>query len=207
VTTNRKNKYPKFDIILLGDLAAGKTIHGQILAKRFNLLNLDMGKELRALESKQKYSKIFHRTMNQGKLTPTKIVQDILEQKIRSSKSKYILFNGTPKMLSEAKLITRLLKECRPRDSELIVLYLSISKAEMLRRTAVRRESVGKKVVKRADDTKEALENRFKYYKEHIIPVVDYLKKRYPFVKIDTSVVNPKVNQRKILKVIDELIH
>jgi adenylate kinase family enzyme len=193
----KKSQTPKFDLILLGDPAAGKATHGRVLAKHFKLYNLDMGHELRMMSRKGQHGQVLDKTLHQGKLSPTKIVRGILTDRIQSNESKRILFNGTPKMIGEARLVFKLLKSARPKDSKVIVIYLTVSKVEMLRRMTGR---------KRKDDNREAIENRFKYYKEHIASVVEFFKKKYPFTVINTHATEAEVNQ-KIFKIIDEFIY
>jgi len=86
---------------------------------------------------------------------------------------KGILFNGTPKMINEAKLVARELaraKRCDP-----LVIYLTIPTGEMVKR-------LGKRG--RDDDNMRALRNRQKYYKKQITRVVAFFGERYAVKKI-----------------------
>ena len=84
-----KNKSYPLNIILLGDPAAGKATHGKFLERKYHLYNLDMGKELRSIEHnailRKKYK--LDKTLDSGKLTPTKLVRKLL----------YDLIQATPK--------------------------------------------------------------------------------------------------------------
>src|SRR4051812_41914690 len=102
------------NIILLGDPAAGKATHGKFLERKYKLYNLDMGRELRLLERNKKLREKYKldKTLDSGKLTPTELVRNLLHDKIHATPdSKGILFNGTPKMLGEAKLVSKWLKQ------------------------------------------------------------------------------------------------
>jgi len=176
------------NIILLGDPAAGKETHGKFLTTKYGLYNLDMGKELRALEHNQKLRSKYKldKTLNKGKLTPTELVRKLLHDKIHStSKKQGILFNGTPKMLGEAKLVVKWLKQ--EKRQEVLFVYLTIPLKETMRRMTSRKTYFRGKFSKRPDDNNKALKNRITYYKNNINEVVKYFKKLYPFVKISTN--------------------
>jgi adenylate kinase family enzyme len=182
-----KNNYHPLNIILLGDPASGKATHGAFLAKKYRLYDLDMGKELRSLEHNQKLRKKYRldKTLDSGKLTPTELVRNLLHDKIHSTKkSTGILFNGTPKMLGEAKLVAKWLKQ-EKRDSVLFI-YLSIPISETMRRMTSRKTYFKGKFSKRPDDNNKALKNRIAYYNKNISEVVIFFKKHYPFIKIST---------------------
>lgn len=185
------------NLILLGDPAAGKATHAKYLCEHFNMYDLDMGRELR--ERKVKNEKLKGRlesTLDKGKLTPTDIVRKILFEKIHSTpKTKGILFDGTPKMIGEAKLVSKWLKN-EKRGNPLVV-YMSIPMKETIRRMTERQEDFKGKFSKRADDDKKALQNRVKYYRKNISDVVKYFKTIYKFKKISSNAPVPVV--RKIL--------
>ncbi len=194
-TKLQKNTVP--NLILLGDPAAGKATHGAFLAKKFGLYDFDMGRELRAVAQNPKLRKKYKldKTLEQGKLTPTKVVRQILKDKIFSvPKTQGLLLNGTPKMLGEAKLVSKWLKDCG-RDNAVFV-YLSIPFAEIVKRMTQRKEYFKGKFSKRPDDNKKALENRIKYYNDNISFVVKYFKKLYPFADISTLGSIPQARKR-----------
>jgi adenylate kinase len=185
------------NLILLGDPAAGKATHAAYLCRHFNMYDLDMGKELRRIKNTELRTKIgLDKTLDKGKLTPTEIVRKILKEKIKATpKSKGILFDGTPKMIGEAKLVAKWLRE--EKRTNPIVVYMSIPMAETVRRMTQRKEDFKGKFSKRADDDIKALQNRVKYYRNNITEVVKYFKTLYKFKKISSNAPVPKV--RKVL--------
>ncbi len=185
------------NLILLGDPAAGKATHAAYLCRHFNMYDLDMGKELRRIKNEELRMKIgLDRTLDKGKLTPTEIVRKILYEKIKATpKNKGILFDGTPKMIGEAKLVAKWLRE--EKRSNPIVIYMSIPMKETVKRMTQRKEDFKGKFSKRADDDIKALQNRVKYYRDNITHVVKYFKTLYKFKKISSNAPVPKV--RKIL--------
>jgi adenylate kinase len=186
------------NLILLGDPAAGKATHAKYLCQAFNMYDLDMGRELRAIRKSenQKVGSVLQRTLEKGKLTPTQIVRDILHKRIHATpKSKGILFDGTPKMIGEAKLVAKWLKNEQRLNP--LVIYMSIPMSETIKRMTERKEDFKGKFSKRADDDRKALQNRVKYYRENITEVVKYFKKLYKFHKISSNAPVPQV--RKVL--------
>lgn len=183
----KKQALNPLNIILLGDPAAGKATHGAYLAKKYNLYDLDMGRELRALEHDPHLRKKYQldKTLDSGKLTPTELVRQLLRDRIHSiPEGQGILFNGTPKMLGEAKLVAKWLKE--EKRSNVIFIYLSIPLIETMRRMTDRKQYFKGKFSKRPDDNNKALKNRVKYYQTNIKDVVAFFKTKYPSTKIST---------------------
>ena len=175
---------PVYNIILLGDPAAGKATQAAFLVKKYNLFDFDMGKELSRLRSKDKQIDSLLKTNNdKGKLTPTAVVRKILRDTIaKIPSSSGILFDGHPKMLGEAKLVRQLMVKNK-RTSPLII-YLTIPLEETVRRIKSRKGYFNGKFGKRADDNSQALRNRAKYYRTNISQVIDYFKQTHKFIKI-----------------------
>ena len=155
------------NIILLGDPAAGTATHGAFIAKKLNLYDLDMGRELRSISKNPVLRKKYRldETLEKGKLTPTKIVRQILYDSIESvPATQGLLLNGTPKMIGEAKLVTKWLKQLK--RTNVIFIYLSIPIAETVSRMTGRKEYFKGKFSKRPDDNGKALKNRIAYYSQ-----------------------------------------
>jgi adenylate kinase len=182
-----------FNIILLGDPASGKGTQAARLAKEYGLYDLDMGKQLRKPSVRKLFD--YAKTTAIGKLTPTVIVRNIFTEIISNVPAKKgILFNGTPKMINEAKLVTRLLKSSKRADP--IVIYLTLPEKETIRRIEERVEYIQGKLIKRDDDTLRALKNRRKYYKEQISQVVIFFKKHYTLKTVSGMGTEEAVAQR-----------
>lgn len=197
-----KDSKAPLNIILLGDPAAGKATHGKFLADKYKLYDLDMGRELRQLEHNPKLRKKYRldKTLDSGKLTPTELVRNLLHDKIHNTKGKQgILFNGTPKMIGEAKLVSKWLKQ--EKRGDVLFVYLSIPLKETMRRMTARKTYFRGKFSKRPDDNDKALKNRITYYQKNIKHVVAYFKKLYPFIKISTLGSIPEAKKRLIQKI------
>lgn len=199
-------KQPPVTIILLGDPAAGKATQAEKLCREHNLYDFDMGKELTRVRTKDEaISGVLKKNYDKGKLTPTKIVREILKTTIaKIPASRGILFDGHPKMLGEAKLVNSLLaKQNRPAP---LVIYLSIPIEETVKRMHDRVGYFAGKYGKRADDNDAALKNRVKYYRKNIAEVIEYFSNRYQYHKISAMGTRAEV-QKRVAKIVDEYLN
>ncbi|HMR55007.1 MAG TPA: nucleoside monophosphate kinase [Candidatus Doudnabacteria bacterium] len=179
------DKQKPFNLILLGDVGAGKATQSAYFAKKYKMFDFDMGRELTLLRKKNAHvDSAQKRTADKGILTPTKIVREILKTKIsKTSKSQGILFDGHPKMIGEAKIVRKLLVESK--RSNPLVIYLLIPREESVKRVLSRKGYGDTQVKKRSDDTIAGLKNRAKYYRDQIKKVTKYFGDHYDFVCID----------------------
>src|SRR3989338_3436378 len=205
----RFTKQPKastglpMNVILLGDPAAGKATQAGMLVKKFGLYDMDMGLELNKLRAKSlQVDGVLAKSTDKGNLAPTKIVHDIFRDIITSvPKDQGILFDGTPKMLNEAKLVIRLLKKYG--RAMPVVLYITIPLEETVQRMHKRNGYDTGKFGKRVDDSVEALKNRARYYRRNVSAVVGYLESEFPYKKI--SGVGSKGDvQKRVLEAIKQ---
>ena len=172
-----KRKEP-FNLILLGDPGAGKATQGRRLSKKYNLRDFDFGQWLRNLDARGQKKYKVKETAGKGMLTPTNLARAKFREVIFDTpKSKGILFDGNPKMAGEARLMYKWFREAG--RSRPLVIYLSIPKKEMLKRTDIR-----VKIEKRSDDYANHLANRMKYYRKNIAATVAYLRRVCTFKKI-----------------------
>jgi adenylate kinase len=187
------NAMKPFNLILLGDPAAGKGTQAARLAKTYRMYNFDMGREVRKPAVRAKFD--YAGTTGSGHLTPTAIVRDILQHTIRTAPSAQgLLFNGHPKMIGEARLTAKWLREAGRRDP--LIIYLSIPAAEVFRRAEKRLVRIGGRLVRREDDSGRALMNRHKYYREQVAHAVAFFRARYPFKKISGMGTEAEVYRR-----------
>ncbi len=181
------------NIILLGDPASGKATQSKRLIAQYRLRDLDMGREVRKPSVRARFD--YARTTGAGHLTPTGVVREIFKKVIFETPARRgILFNGNPKMIGEAKLVASWLRQAKRADP--FVIYLSIPAAEVMRRAAKRRIYLSGKLVKRDDDSMEALRNRKRYYEKQISQVVKFFKGRYAFVRVSGVGSEDEVAQR-----------
>ena len=106
--------------------------------------------------------------VKKGLLIPDEWSIRILDAKLETTKdlrSGIFILDGYPRTIGAAEA---LLKTFKKLDIGVIkVLHLWISKDEMMQRAKDRN---------RPDDTDEALERRYSFYTENVVPCIDYLK-------------------------------
>lgn len=189
-------KKPMLNLILLGDPGAGKATQAAYVAKKYKMFDFDMGRELTLLREKNKsVEEAQKRTADKGILTPTSIVRKINRAAVlETPKNKGILFDGHPKMLGEAKIISKLLRDTKRTNP--LVLYIRIPANEVINRIQKRKGYFNTKFNKRADDSATALRNRAKYYRKDIAAVVAFFKSTYTFANIDGMGTRAQVRDR-----------
>lgn len=193
---------PKFNLIILGDPGAGKATQAKYFAKKYSMYDFDMGRELTLLRQKNsKANQVLQKHIDKGFLAPTQIVREINKKIVLGlPKSKSILFDGHPKMIGEAKLIAKYLKQTN--RTKPLVLYITIPATEIINRTHLRKGYLNTKFNRRLDDTPSALRNRAKYYRKNIAEVVQFFKSTYTFATISGVGTRTEVRKR-IQKAVD----
>jgi adenylate kinase family enzyme len=191
------------NIFFLGDLGAGKATQSAILAKRFNLVVIDMGVE-QELQRKQdpKIDAIFKRSVDAGKMNPTAIYRMLVKNAIlRVPKTQGIIFAGHPKMPAEVRYVAKLMKQIG--RSRIISLYVTIPWTETIRRNLKRKGYFGDK--KRADDSLAALKIRRNFAQANLIKSQPIYRSLYPFKKISGLGTKQAVTAR-VKKAVDSLL-
>jgi len=194
-----------FNLIILGDPGSGKATQAARFAKKYRMYDFDMGRELTLLRKKNAaLERVQTKTADRGYLTPSHIVQDILKKKILQTPGRQgILFDGHPKMAQEGRLVYKLLNKAH--STPPLVIYLKISTAEVIKRTAQRKGYNKTQLSKRLDDTAEGLRNRAAYYRKNIKAVIKFFKSKYKFVTISGMGTQAQVHKR-IQKAIDSYL-
>jgi adenylate kinase len=191
-------KHLPINIILLGDPAAGKATQAVRIVRRYGVHDFDMGKELRRIQHdphvRRRYG-LVGEALSHGALAPTGFVRRILEKKLGAiPRSRGILFDGHPKMLGEAQLLSRLLR--REERLDPLVIYLTVPVATTISRMSRR---------KRPDDTLQAFRNRQRYYLRNIRAAVAFYRSRYVYHKVSGAGSREQVF-RRISKILDRFV-
>lgn len=145
----------------MGVAGAGKSVQGNLLAKKLKYQWLSTGEYLRAnITAERKEG------MLQGKLLDDQEIIDILKGFFEEvdDYNKAIL-DGFPRTLTQAKWLYEQHKSGKINISD--VVYLNASKEVVLERLLGRG---------RSDDNRETLEKRFQEYEELTLPIIDWMK-------------------------------
>jgi adenylate kinase family enzyme len=208
--TNELPPAPRFErgvLLLLGASGSGKgTIAKKLLEQGVIQAHVSMGDLLRGLLSRVAQDQIVraqiesqlepdmtHGFPNQiaylencvknGLLIPNAWTQTVIEHEISSRTDLHDhawIMDGYPRRIKAAQHLLETLK--RQGIPTLGVIYLSISKANMIERLLARG---------RADDTVEAIENRYAFFQTEVLPTLEFLKvSSIPVFEVDTNLPN-----------------
>lgn len=193
------------NIILLGRSGSGKGTQAELLLKKFSLINIDTGDILRGLaKRKDQFGKNVLRTITKGQLVPLwLVIYCWLNKFLNISANKGVIMEGSPRLLEEAKILEEVFSWFSRR--KLVVIYLKTSEKEVTKRLLSRRicskchrefslnltpdlkkcSYCGSKLIRRHDDYPKAIKNRMLFFKNNIIPVINYFRKRKILVEVE----------------------
>ncbi len=146
-------------IILMGLAGSGKSTQGKRLAEATGRVWLSAGQILRETEDP-----VALETMRRGELVDNRVVirlmAEAMARVVRSGKDAVI--DGFPRDIEQATWVAENVAEVMK-----VVVKIEVPKAELIRRLELRG---------RADDTREAIEERFRIIEQNIYTVCEILK-------------------------------
>lgn len=209
------------NLIILGPQGSGKGTQAKLLKENLGLFYLEVGEILRkkAQENTLLGQKI-DKLLNKGLLIPQWIIRKILLSSLSKKNLKQgIIFDGSPRTLSQAEFLDRQLT--RRKSSIQKVIFLRIPKEISIARLSSRRicpkckkiynlitlppkkegicDACHVKLVIRADETPEAIEKRLQLYRQKTTPLLKYYREKGILLEIDGILPIKKVYQQ-ILK-------
>lgn len=195
------------NILLIGPQASGKGTQAEKLVQRFNLAYVNMGGILRSLKDKDTpLAKKATEFVKKGILVPDEIVIQLINDYLKSlGRLEGIVFDGFPRMVSQAEYLEKLLRE---KDQKIdVVIFLTLSREETLNRLANRRTCVKcgqvynlltkppkkkgvcdvcqEELVIRSDETAAAIETRLKLFWEKTKPLSEYYRAKGMVEEVD----------------------
>lgn len=209
-------------IIFLGPPGAGKGTQGKKIAEKIHLPHIAVGDIFRAItKTSNKEAKSINSYVEQGKLIPNEMVNQVIKNFLSSSdyKNGYIL-DGYPRNLEQAKFFESFVTE------EIKVVYLNVPDELLIKRILGRYscKNCGRiyndyflkpKVNKicdvcklsvfeyRKDDNEEVIKERIKVFKTETYPLIEYYKNYNNFYNIDGNKNEQQIESdiEKILKI------
>jgi adenylate kinase len=180
-------------LIFIGPQGSGKGTQAKILAEKLQIPHISTGDLFRSLsgELKQKVDSI----INQGNLVPDELTLEILKQRLNQPDTENgFILDGFPRNNNQAGL----LETITPIDK---VIEITLSDKEAIKRisgrvnckdcnanfnelTSPKPKTQGicdlcqGKLVRRADDTKEAVKKRLNTYHSETEPILDFYKEK-----------------------------
>ncbi len=221
----------KLAIILIGPQGSGKGTQAALLRQKHHLAYVSGGNIVRELaKSQNDHGAKVRQLMNDGHLLSDQILNSGVLEAINRFKNHDLLFDGYPRTIGQAKFLFDLFSQL---DYRTIVIELTLDDASSIQRIKSRfvcskcgsiiyadhrhflsaiqqkRHSqnlcvhCGGQLVKRADDTEDAVRQRLKLYHLETKPVIDFYKQQHRLHKVDARPSIEVVNQM-IEQVLDE---
>lgn len=202
------------NIIIIGPQGSGKGAQAEILVKNFKLAYFSMGDELRRIsEEDSLLGKNIKLKMEKGELIDDETIMQVFSKWLEGNQNNQFILDGIPRTLEQLKLLDELLgqKNIKP-----LVLYLNISKDTAIKRLSTRKvcqscrsiygpfssgynENKCAKcqgdLVRRSDETPEAIEKRLQEYYNKTKPVIDFYKNSGQLIEINGEPPVPEVTK------------
>jgi len=171
---------------LTGPPLSGKDTQGKLLAKKIKAKFLISHVVIDHFFKRQKrgYLRIGKRVFSikkefekrfKGGLYSPELVGHIISEKIRQDiKKNNLVFSGSPRMIQEAKIELKTLKELKV---DFKVIALKVSEKEILKRAEKRKRE--------KEDDPEVVKRRIENYKKYVLPTINFLKKRGYLIEIN----------------------
>lgn len=167
-------------ICLYGLPACGKTTQAEKLVKEFGYQYFGMGERLRAeVNSKSELGQKIKSDVEGGKLISDDYMIQVIKNVGQEILAKGIVFDGFPRMISQAQMLKDIIEELNMKISAFV--YLKVTPEEALRRIKARAE-----ISKRSDDKDaEAIKNRLDIFHKESTTLLDYYRSQNCLIEID----------------------
>jgi adenylate kinase len=163
-------------IIFLGPTGSGKSTQGQLMAARHGWRWLSTGEVLRRTNDAEIKQRLLAGRMVPDEITNRLVAAEIAKSQTATEERKIIL-DGYPRSVAQAKVLSQHEFDRLGREPVDIVVDIKMTKAEILKRLALRG---------RMEDNPQVIESRLKLHDEQAKPLKDYyLGIGVPVVEID----------------------
>jgi adenylate kinase len=198
--------------VIMGIQGSGKGTHAKMLATDFDLEHIAVGDIFRwNVQHRTKLGAHVRRTMAAGLLIGDDLVEAVVKQRLGEHDWNYgFVIDGVPRSERQAEFFL----ESYDLDG---VIYLDLPDSEVERRVLARRlcascgmdynlidnspsndgrcDACGGELIRREDDTEEALAVRLREYHEKTNPVLDIFRRKEYVITVDTRPDKEQVQQ------------
>jgi adenylate kinase len=188
-------------LVLLGPPGAGKGTQAVRLARRWGIPHISTGTMLReAVKSESPLGRQVKAVIESGGLIDDELITEVVQQRLMSPDATGgFLLDGFPRTVPQAVALDEFTGAREP----LVIVEISLSESEVLRRLAARMicaecgtnaqddeefltcHDCGGALVLRADDAEQVVRNRLAVYRQQTVPLVDYYGGRATFCRVD----------------------
>ncbi|MBD3259956.1 adenylate kinase [Candidatus Woesearchaeota archaeon] len=210
------------NIIIMGPQGSGKGVLSRHLNSKYGFALISSGDILREeIKKGTKLGKQIADIINKGNLFPDELTLELLKKKIRSSRQGFIL-DGYPRNLNQVKLLEEHL-ESIGKDIDLVI-YIDVPDSLCIERISGRWicrncgaiyntktippkmpgicDKCGKALYQRADEKKEAVEQRLQIFHEKTQPLKNYYKEK-GLLKVIDGTGSPKEVLQNAISIIE----
>jgi len=194
--------------VIIGPAGSGKGTQAEKLAKKFDLVHVDMGKTLRqvAKQDTQLGKRIREIIYVKKELVPMDIAKQVLHLNLGSiPREQGLVLDGVPRNEEQRQYIEEALLEFGRKVDQ--VFFVGISEEKAIKRIS-RRVVCDKckagfilgrdienltdpcplcegKIIRRADDTEEGVKKRFGVFRQETAPIIEEYRRRGLLFEID----------------------
>lgn len=175
-------------IILMGLAGSGKTTQGQMLAEATGKVWLSAGQILRDTGDPEVAA-----IQERGELVPNELIERLMTEGMLKAvrEGRDVIIDGFPRDVAQAEWLAENLATVMK-----LVIIIDVPKEELLKRMELRG---------RADDTKDAIEERFRIVEQNIYSICGILSRQnIKIVRVDGTGTPEEVFER-IKKVVSEV--
>jgi len=186
------------NILLIGASGSGKGTQAQILVKKYNFCHLSMGDVLKEqVKQGTEEGRLIDSYQKAGNLVPLDLVLKALNNKMESEKDAAgFLLDGFPRTMEQVKALTlpislvlsfnNDLDKIKDRLVNRRVCKECNSNAHINKLVNGRCAVCGGEVYQRTDDNEASIDKRLNFYRNEVIPVVNWYKQHgYNVAEID----------------------
>lgn len=195
------------NLLLVGPIASGKGTQAEKLITKYSLAHVEMGRLLRVISKEEtETGQRVRELLDRGSLIPDEIASEVVNTHLQSvNRLKGILFDGFPRILSQAKYFEKFMTEKGVKID--MVIYLTLPREEIFKRLANRRtceqcgkvynlstkppmvggicDDCGGKLVSRSDESPEKSAVRIDWFEKQVIPMINYYRSKGMVEEVD----------------------
>ncbi|PJE64793.1 MAG: hypothetical protein COU90_00815 [Candidatus Ryanbacteria bacterium CG10_big_fil_rev_8_21_14_0_10_43_42] len=172
------------NVFFLGLSGSGKgtqvAMLKSVLEKKYPVHMISTGDLLRSLLTKDTVAAInTKKVLDKGGLMPSAVALSLWVYKVCEDvkEGEGILFESSPRSAWEAEAAVEMMTFLE-RRTETRAIYLFVPEEDIKERLLKRR---------RHDDNEEAIKGRIAFFREHVIPAIEYFRKEKMLIEIDGS--------------------